>query len=153
MRRKITVYLTDEELAQLRKEAARRRVSLSRYITEQLAPARDQHDGDAFALNGGMLSAALDKRLAESVRRAMAERADDLAGNLRTVMVMLDQLVLSTLIHLPEIPEAQKQQRIAAGEQRHREWERQCEALLRQLRGENPTEQRSAAGNGNGAHA
>jgi hypothetical protein len=152
MRRKITVYLTDEELAQLRKEAARRRVSLSRHITEQLAPARDQHDGDALALNGGMLSAALDK-LAESVRRAMAERADDLAGNLRTVMVMLDQLVLSTLIHLPEIPEAQKQQRIAAGEQRHREWERQCEALLRQLRGENPTEQRSAAGNGNGAHA
>ena len=29
MRRKITVYLTDEELAQLRKESSRRRVSLS----------------------------------------------------------------------------------------------------------------------------
>ena len=149
MRRKITVYLTDEELAQLRKEAARRRVSLSRHITEQIAPARDQHDGDALALNGGVLSAALDKRLTESVRRAVAERADGLAENLRTVMVMMDQLVLSTLIHLPEIPEPQKQQRIAAGEQRHREWERQVEQLLRQLRAQTGGEQPlAAAGNG-----
>src|SRR5260370_17772236 len=119
MRRKITVYLTEEELAQLRKEAVRRRVSLSRHITEQLAPARDQHDGDAFALNGGVLSAALDKRLAENVRRAMAERADDLPGNLRTVMGMLDQLVRSTLIHLPAIPDAPNQQRITPGHTPH----------------------------------
>ena len=153
MRRKITVYLTDEELAQLRKEAARRRVSLSRYMTEQVAPARDQHDGDASAANGGVLPTALEKRLAESVRRAVAERADGLAENLRTVMVMLDQLVLSTLIHLPEIPETQKQQRIAAGVQRHRGWQREVEALLRQLRGDSGTEERCAAGNGNGAHA
>jgi hypothetical protein len=153
MRRKITVYLTDEELAQLRKEATRRRVSLSRYMTEQMAPARDQPDGEPPALIGGVLPAALEKRLAESVRRTVAERTDGLAENLRTVMVMLDQLVLSTLTHLPEIPDAQKQQRIAAGEQRHREWERQCETLLRQLRRDSGTEERSAAGNGNGAHA
>ncbi len=153
MRRKITVYLTDEELAQLRKEAARRRVSLSRYMTEQVAPARDQHDGDASAANGGVLPAALEKRLAESVRRAVAERADGLAENLRTVMVMLDQLVRSTLTHLPEIPEAQKQQRIAAGEQRHRGWQREVEALLRQLRAQSAGEGQSASGNGNGAHA
>ncbi len=153
MRRKITVYLTDEELAQLRKEAVRRRVSLSRYMTEQITPARDQHDGEPPALNGGVLPAALEKRLGESVRRVVAERADGLAENLRTVMVMLDQLVRSTLIHLPEIPDAQKQQRIAAGEQRYRGWQREVEALLRQLRGDSGTEERSVAGNGNGAHA
>jgi hypothetical protein len=153
MRRKITVYLTDEELAQLRKEAARRRVSLSRYMTEQMVPASDHYDDDALALNGGVLPAALEKRLAESVRRVVAERADGLAENLRTVMVMLDQLVRSTLTHLPEIPEAQKQQRIAAGEQRHRDWQREVEALLRQLRAQSAGEGQSAAGNGNGAHA
>ena len=153
MRRKITVYLTDEELAQLRKEAARRRLSLSRYITDQMAPARDQHDGEPPALNGGVLPAALEKRLAESVRRAVAERTEALAENLRTVMVMLDQLVLSTLTHLPEIPEAQKQQRAAAGELRHRQWERQVEELLRQLRAQSGAEDRLAAAHGNGAHA
>jgi hypothetical protein len=143
MRRKVTVYLTDEELAQLRKEAGRRRLSLSRYLTEQLAPARDQHGGDMLAPDAGVLAAALEKRL--------AERADALGENLRTVMVMLDQLVLSTLTHLPEIPEAQKQQRVAAGEQRHRQWERQVEGLLRQLRAQSGAEERLGAANGDGA--
>ena len=38
-------------------------------------------------------------------------------------MVMLDQLVLSTLSHLPEIPVAQQRQALAAGERRHRGWQ------------------------------
>jgi hypothetical protein len=151
MRRKVQVYLTDEELAQFRKEAGRRRLSLSRYVTEQLASARDQYDGDGFTPGAGVLPAALEKRLAESVRRAVAERTEALAENLRTVMVMLDQLVLSTLTHLPEIPEAQKQQRVAAGEQRHRQWERQVEGLLRQLRAQSGAEERLDAANGDGA--
>lgn len=148
MRRKITIYVTEEELAQLRKEAVRRRVSLSRYLTGQLAPVRDRLEDDAPALCGNVLPAALDKRLAENVRRAVADRAAALAENLKTVMVMLDQLARSTLIHLPEIPDAQKPQRIAAGERRHREWERQCEALLRQLRGASGGEEPAAAGDG-----
>jgi hypothetical protein len=148
MRRKVTVYLTDVELAQLKKEAARRRVSLSRYMTEQLAPVREPYEGDVPALNGGALSAAIEKRMADSIRRAIGERADALTENLRTVMVMLDQLVLTTLVHLPEIPEAQKQQRLAAGKQRHREWEHQVEGLLRQLRGEPGRGEPSGAGNG-----
>lgn len=152
MRCKLQVYLTDEELAQLKRLAAGRRQSLSRYAKERLTPALDER-GEAATMNEGGLDPAGERRLAEIVRKAIAGRADGLAENLRTVMVMLDQLVLSTLTHLPEIPEAQKQQRAAAGEQRHRQWERQCEQLLRQLRGESRTEQQDAAGNGNGAHA
>ncbi len=41
MRRKVVVYLTDEELAQMRREAARRRLSLSRYVKEAADIARD----------------------------------------------------------------------------------------------------------------
>ena len=79
---------------------------------------------------------ALEKRLAEQVRNAFAARADDLAENLRTVMVMLDQLVRSTLTHLPEIPAAQHKERFAAGERRHRDWQGQVADLLRQMRSE-----------------
>ena len=114
-------------------------------------PASDQFDGDAQALNSGDLP--LEKHLAEQVRNAFATRVDDLADNLRTVMVMLDQLVRSTLTHLPEIPAAQHKERFAAGERRHREWQGQVADLLRQMRSEAAKEKAIAAGNGNGAHA
>jgi hypothetical protein len=151
MRPRIVVYVSADELSHMRREAARRRLSLSRYAKERLAPAPDQFDGDAQALNSGGLP--LDKHLAEQVRNAFAARADDLADNLRTVMVMLDQLVRSTLTHLPEIPAAQHKERFAAGERRHREWQGQVADLLRQMRSEAAKEKAIAANNGNGAHA
>ena len=98
----------------------------------RLVPAPDQSDDDAKGLNGGGLPIALEKRLVEQVREAFAARADDLAENLRTVMVMLDQMVRSTLTHLPEIPPAQHKERVAAGERRHRDWQGHVANLLRQ---------------------
>src|ERR1700722_18138226 len=77
MRPRIVVYVSADELAQMRREAARRRLSLSRYAKERLAPAPDQFDGDAQALNSSGLP--LEKRLAEQVRNAFAARADNLA--------------------------------------------------------------------------
>ena len=55
MKPKITVYVTDDELDQLRREAARRRLSLSRYAKVRLTPAPEQLDGDlpAFGVGGG----------------------------------------------------------------------------------------------------
>ena len=44
MRPRLVVYVTAEELAQMRREAARRRLSLSRYAKERLAPAQDQFE-------------------------------------------------------------------------------------------------------------
>jgi len=151
MRPRIVVYVSADELSHMRREAARRRLSLSRYAKERLTPASDEFDRDAQALNGGGLP--LEKHLAEQVRNAFAARADDLADNLRTVMVMLDQLVRSTLTHLPEIPTAQHKERFAAGERRHREWQSQVADLLRQMRSEAAKEKTIAAGHGNGAHA
>jgi hypothetical protein len=120
---RITVYLTDDQLTRLRREAARQRVSLSRYATERLSPpGQEEDDSDGPA-----------EKLATSVRKMLAERADGLAENLRTVIVMLDQLVrLST-------PDAQH----------YRAWQKTVEELLRQTR----TQAVAESQNGNGAHA
>jgi hypothetical protein len=147
MRPRLVVYLSVDELAQMRREAARRRLSLSRYAKQRLTPAQDEFDGVMSSLNGGALE-ALDKRLAESVRKAAAERVEGLAENLQTVMVMLDQLVLSTLTHLPEIPAAQQKERVAAGERRHHGWQQGVENLLRQLRGHSAAKRQADASNG-----
>jgi hypothetical protein len=101
MKPRITVYLTDDQLARLRREEG-----------------------------GSDVSA---EKLASSVRKMLAERADALAENLRTVIVMLDQLVrLST----PD-------------EQHYRAWQQTVEELLRQTRPPAVAESQ----NGNGAHA
>ena len=136
MKPKVTVYVTAEELTEFRKEASRQRVSVSRYVKERLDSARCEIRADTATVNEDGLSAVAEQRLADGVRKAIAVRADDLADNLRTVMVMLDQLVRSTLTHLPEISSAQHKERFAAGERRHRDWQGHVADLLRQMRSE-----------------
>jgi hypothetical protein len=148
MRPRIVVYVSAAELSHMRREAGRRRLSLSRYAKERLVPAPDQSDDGAHTLNGDGLPVTLEKRLGEQVREAFAARADDLAENLRTVMVMLDQMVRSTLTHLPEIPSAQHKERVAAGERRHRDWQGQVANLLRQMRSEAAKERPAVSDNG-----
>jgi hypothetical protein len=114
----------------MRREAAQRRLSLSRYTKERLAPVRDDGD-DAIAI---------EQQLIAGLRKMVMDRTEGLAENLRTVMVMLDQLVRSTLTHLPEIPSAELTERLSVGERRHRDWQHQVEDLLRQLRGETARE-------------
>ena len=123
MKPRITVYLTEGQLDYLRREAARHRVSLSRYATERLAPPGQEESGSNLPA----------EKLTTSLRRMLAERTDALAENLRTVIVMLDQLVrLST----PD-------------EQHYRAWQQTVEELLRQTR----TQTAAESQNGNGAHA
>jgi hypothetical protein len=152
MKAKISVYLTLEELAQLKKAAQRRHVSLSRYAKERLAPEWDQLQAHSeMAVTGGeQLAAAWREQVGETVRKAFAVRADQLAENMQTVMAMLDQLVLSTLIHLPEIPVAQQGERVTAGARRHRAWQQQVAEELSKLRAEINGAQ--SATNRNGAH-
>jgi hypothetical protein len=148
MRPRVVVYLAAEELAQLRREAARRRLSLSRYTKERLTL---QDQGTALALHDGAFPMLSEKRLAEIVRGAVMGDGRPVAEQLRTLMVMLDQFVLSALSRLPEIPEAQKKQALAAGERRHRDWQHEVEDILRQLRADSAEDRQPAVGNG--AHA
>ena len=150
MKPKVTVYVTAAELAQLKKAAARQHSSISRYAKHRLILDEDAESNRGEVENSSAIAAAAAQRLAESVRKPLTIQMDGLVENLRTVIVMLDQLVKSTLIHLPEIPPAQHKERLAAGERRHRIWQQEVENLLRQLREAN-TERRQSAGNG--AHA
>ena len=56
-----------------------------------------------------------------------------MARQLTTLLTMLDQFALSMLIHLPEIPESQRKQAIAAGDRRHRGWRFEVEEILKRM--------------------
>lgn len=105
MKSRIEVYLTEEEINRVKREAARQHISVSRYAKERLAPAsQDENDNDPA------------ERWAGSVRKMFAARADGLAETLRTIVVMLDQLV-----------------RLSTPDEKHyRAWQRTVEEMLRQ---------------------
>ncbi len=145
MRRKVTVYLTDEELAQMRREASRRRVSLSRYFKEcVISPEMEESGPVAYAA-----APEAEKRLVEAVRAAVTNGNRSALDQLSTLIVMLDQFALSVLIHAPEIPETQKELALDAGERRHRGWQHKVADILRQLRSSTaPENNHRAASNG-----
>ncbi len=124
MKPKLTVYVTDEELAQFRREAARRRLSLSRYLKERFLPIESDPRPDTASLGPEM-----EKRVADTVRRAADAQSRKLLDQISTLIVMVDQLAARTL-----------------GEAHHQDWQQQVETLVRELRGE-------AEPGVNGAHA
>jgi hypothetical protein len=150
MKRHLAIYVENEEFAQLKQEATQRKMSLSRHVKERLLRS---HAGgaDAGVENTEFLLQIVEQRFAKAVATAVENGGRGLAENLRTVIVMLDQLVRSTLTYLPEIPEAQKDRAQAAGDRRHRGWQQEVETLLRQMRSQPAAERQRASGNG--AHA
>jgi len=124
------VYVTGDELAELRREAKRQRLSLSHYTKARLTLASDT--------DGAGDSISAENRFLEIVMKAVAEREARLADNLRTVMVMIDNLALSTFTQAAEGDQVE-------AEKRYRSWQREVETTLREVRGE--------LGNGNGHDA
>ncbi len=112
MKPKLTVYVTDDELAQFKRAAARRRLSLSRYLKERFLPIESDRAADGAALGPEM-----EKRLADTVRRAADVQNRKLLDQVSTLIVMVDQLAARTL-----------------GEAHHQDWQRQVETLVRELR-------------------
>ena len=147
MRRQLTAYVTDEEFTQLRTEAEERGISLSRYIMERLVHGSG-HAG--IALSDSRL-AATEKRLVDANRASIAQSIKPIARQLTTLLTMLDQFALSTLIHLPEVPEPQRKQAIAAGERRHRGWRLEVEEILNRM--EAPALSRKMTASHEGDHA
>ncbi len=114
MRPRVAIYVTDEELKQIRREAARRRVSLSRYLKERLVPGVWESAPD-----GAPFGPETESRLSQVLRRTAEAGNRRLLDQLSTLIVMVDQLAARTL-----------------GQAHHREWQQQVEALVRELRGE-----------------
>ena len=114
MRPRVAIYVTDEELRQIRREAARRRVSLSRHLKERLLP------GDwESASDGALLGPANESRMTQVLRRAADAQGRKLLDQISTLIVMVDQLAARTL-----------------GEAHHQDWQQQVESLVRELRGD-----------------
>ena len=124
MKPKLTIYVTDAELAQFRREAERRRLSLSRYLKERFLPTEFDRAPD-----GAALGPETEKRLADAVRRAADAHSRKMLDQISTLIVMVDQMAARTL-----------------GEAHHGDWQHQVEALVRELRGD-------AEPAPNGAHA
>ena len=131
MRTRVVVYVTGDELAELKRESKRRHISLSRYTKERLTLAPDTEVASA--------SAAIENRLVEVVMKAVSEREALLADNMRTVMVMIDNLALSTFTQAADGDQVE-------AEKRYRGWQHEVESTLREVRGE------LANGNANDAH-
>lgn len=147
MRRKVTVYLNDEELGQLRREAGRGRVSLSRYLKERMLAPDQAGSGVATC----PAAPEVEKRVSEAMRSAIKGGNQEVLAQLNALVLMVDEFVLRALIQLPDIPVAQQQERAAAGARRHRDWQEKVEELIEQSRAQNAGE--FPATNGHGAQA
>jgi hypothetical protein len=114
MKPKLTIYVTDAELTQFRREAQRRRLSLSRYLKEHFLPTEFDR-----VPNGAVLGPETEKRLADAVRRAAEAHSKKMLDQISTLIVMVDQLAARTL-----------------GEAHHSDWQHEVEALVGELRGD-----------------
>ena len=129
MRSKVLVYVTADELAEMRREAKRQHLSLSRYTKRRLMLASDTDGAGGGAEN----------RVVEIVMKALSDREARLADNLRTVMVMIDNLALSTFTQAADGDQVE-------AEKRYRGWQHEVESTLREVRSE------LGNGNANDAH-
>jgi hypothetical protein len=147
VRRQLTAYLSEEEFHRLRDEADERGITLSRYVKERLFQSEG---GSGLTFSDATLAAA-EKRIIQASRASTAETLKPLAQQLTTLLAMVDQFALSMLIHLPEIPEAQRKQALASGQRRHRGLRAEVEETLKRMEEPSPPQKRSADRNGESA--
>jgi len=135
VRPRITVYLSDAQLEYLRRQAAKRRRSLSSYVTDCLldyhveaapsAPAAQQLSPPFSALLRDT-----EERIAKEIQNRASGATGQLSKQLMVLTAMLDRFVLSALVHTPEVPEANRSKAIASGERRYANWRQAVEKAL-----------------------
>ncbi len=131
MRRQLTTYLSDDNFARLKAEADDAGLSLSRLIQERLLYSNSHWGG---GVSESMLAAA-ERRIINANRTYVEQATRPLSKQLTMLLTMLDQFALSMLTHLPEIPEAKREQALASGERRHHGWRLEVEETIQQLEG------------------
>ena len=129
MRRQLTAYVSGDDLARLKEEAEAAGLSLSRYIQERLVHSNGQ---TTVSLSESKL-VATEKRIIDANRSFIAQAIRPLSKQATMLLAMLDQFALSMLTHLPEIPEAQRDQALASGERRHHGWRLEVEDTIKQM--------------------
>ena len=142
MRRQLTAYVSDDDFARLKQEAEDAGLSLSRYIQERLLHSNGH---SAVSLSEAKL-AATEKKIIDANRTYIAQAVRPLSRQMMMLLTMLDQFALSMLTHLPEIPEAQREQALASGERRHHGWRLEVEDTIRQMESPNANGKKAVAG-------
>src|SRR5208282_1759882 len=99
------------------------------YIQERLV----QSNGRAAVSLSESKLAATEKKIIEANRTYITQALRPLSKQMTMLLSMLDQFALSMLTHLPEIPEAQREQALASGERRHHGWRLEVEDTLGQM--------------------
>jgi hypothetical protein len=113
----------------LKEEAEEAGLSLSRYIQERLVHSNGH---STVSLSESKL-VATEKRIIDANRSFIAQAIRPLSKQVTMLLAMLDQFALSMLTHLPEIPEAQREQALSSGERRHHGWRLEVEDTIKQM--------------------
>jgi hypothetical protein len=129
LRRQLTAYVSGDDFARLKEEVAAAGLSLSRYIQERLV----QSNGRAAVSLSEAKLAATEKKIIDANRTYIAQAIRTLSKQVTMLLAMLDQFALSMLTHLPEIPEAQREQALTSGERRHHGWRLEVEDTIKQM--------------------
>jgi hypothetical protein len=140
---RITVYLSDAQLEYLRREASKRRRSLSSYVTDCLLDNHVEASPSAPAAYqiSPPFSALLrdtEERIAKEIQNRTSGAGTQLSKHLMVLTAMLDRFVLSALVHTPEVPEANRSKAVASGERRYANWREAVEKVLDAIGGPSP---------------
>ncbi len=128
MRQRLTFYLTGEQLEYLRREAARRRRSLSSYVADCVLQYHQQAqtaDGRIHAATSPPFDALLresEQRLTEFITKQHNAGIAPITKQFTSLAAMLDRFVMSFLLHAPEIPPERQSSAISSAERRYQNW-------------------------------
>ena len=135
MKPRITVYLSDGQLDYLRREAAKRRRSLSSYVTDCLldyhveaapVPKTSTESCPPFSA----LLRDTEDHIAAEIEKRTSGASTQLSKQLMVLTAMFDRFVLSNLVHTPEVPEADRSNAISSGERRYANWREAVKEVL-----------------------
>lgn len=129
--RAVACYLTEPEADAIKRAAAARNLSLSRYLRQCLL-----HYQKLMTEQPGLGSAVVSIPLAEAEQRlsrsidTQSKRITKIHERLQILLGMVDRFALTALIHAPEVPAELREAAIASGNRRYHNWRRAVEELL-----------------------
>jgi hypothetical protein len=132
----VACYVNDEELAQLKAQVAKQRVTLSRYLKEralgndQTNPCPQKETRDPCNAEFEALLNESERRITQQLATVTDKATREVLSRLSLLATMLDQFARTMPIHIPEIQQDQQKSAGESGERRHRNWRRVVTEIL-----------------------
>jgi hypothetical protein len=134
----LNCYVTEQEYVRVSAQAAKRRLTLSRYMKEcllgeeqQPRPQVDNENRQVAVLEA--LFRESECRISQRSAAATGESFREVLSRLSLIATMLDQFARTMLIHTPEIPKDQQENAGASGDRRHRNWQRVVADMIKEM--------------------